>query len=175
MTESQLLTMHWIRVQIMRLTLRLSLLLILGVAAVSLGFAFYQTRAETQGLKNDLDHQSRLLSESLAKSAEPLVARHANRDLQRLVNRFEDRERVAGVSVFDMNWNTLAISAGLAPRLDRDRQALQQTLSKTIETDSTNSEFVRAHGDAGRLHIAVAPLRDESDPATPQIGEIGRA
>jgi hypothetical protein len=60
----------------MRLTLRLSLLLILGVGCVSLVFAFYQTRMETKGLERDLDRNSLVLAESLAKSAEPLVASH---------------------------------------------------------------------------------------------------
>ncbi|HLW76745.1 MAG TPA: hypothetical protein VKS01_07155, partial [Bryobacteraceae bacterium] len=156
----------------MRLTLRLSLLLIFGVAAVSLGFAFYETRAETSGLKNDLDRQSRLLAESLAKSAEPLVARRSYRELQTLVNRFQDRERIAGVAIFDANRKTLAISAGLAARLKGDADAVQRSLSRTFDNNLTNSEFVRAHDDAGGLHIAVTALRDENDPLTPLIGAL---
>ena len=82
-----------------RLTYRLSSALITSVAVVSLAFAFFQTRADTFGLQRDLEDHAQVLAESLARSAEPLVARHANRELQRLVDRFKDREQIAGVSV----------------------------------------------------------------------------
>jgi len=66
----------------MRLTLRLSLLLTLGVGGVSLAIAFYQTRAETKGLERDLERNALVLAESLAKAAEPLVEKHSYRELE---------------------------------------------------------------------------------------------
>ena len=70
----------------MHLSSRLSLSLIIGVASVSFGFAFYQTQAETRGLKDNLQRHSLVLAESLAKSAEPLVEKGSVRDLQNLQN-----------------------------------------------------------------------------------------
>src|SRR5215467_5802487 len=101
----------------MHITYRLSSSLIFGVAAVSLSFAFLQTRAETQGLRDDLGSHALVLAETLAKSAEPLVENHSYRELQRLVDRFKDREQIAGVSVYDQSGNALAISSGFRSRL----------------------------------------------------------
>ena len=64
----------------MHVTYRLSSSLILGVAAVSLAFAFWQTRADTQALRTDLENHARVLAESLAKSSEPLVQKRSYRD-----------------------------------------------------------------------------------------------
>ena len=84
------------------------------MAVVSLAFAFFQTRADTLGLRRDLEDHAQVLAESLVRSAEPLVARHANRELQRLVDRFKDREQIAGVSVYDADGKPLAITSGFA-------------------------------------------------------------
>ncbi len=143
----------------MRLTLRLSLSLICGVAAVSLALAFYQTHAETEGLRNDLDRQSRVLAESLAKSAEPLVIRQSYRDLQKLVDRLKDRERIAGVAVYSAGSvpeRTLAVTEGLEARIDRTPAAISQA----IREDYSEGAFIDAP--EGRLHVAAVPLRDDT-------------
>jgi trehalose 6-phosphate synthase len=85
---------------------------------VSLCFALYQTQSETRGLKRDLDRQSAELAESLEKAAAPLVVRHSIPDLSLLVNRFEHRERLAGVAVFDDQGHTLAATSELEARLN---------------------------------------------------------
>jgi len=71
----------------MRLTSRLIFSLIFSVGAVSLIFAYYQTRAETRGLERELERHALILAETLAKSAEPLVENRGYHDLQRLVDR----------------------------------------------------------------------------------------
>ena len=48
----------------MRLAYRLNLLLIAGVAAVSMGFAYYQVRTERRSLERDLQRQALNLAES---------------------------------------------------------------------------------------------------------------
>ena len=94
-----------------RLSFRLNLCLIFAVGGVSLAFALYQTQNEMHGLRRDLDRQSAVLAESLEKSAEPLVAAHSYRDLQRLADRFKDHERLAGVAMYDPQDRPLAITA----------------------------------------------------------------
>jgi trehalose 6-phosphate synthase len=102
----------------MRLSVRLNLSLIAGVTIVSLAIALYQTRSETRGLRRDLERQSADLAESLEKSAEPLVVSNAVPELQALVDRFENRQRLAGVAIYDSEGKRLAITADLAARLD---------------------------------------------------------
>ncbi|HXP87778.1 MAG TPA: trehalose-6-phosphate synthase [Bryobacteraceae bacterium] len=150
----------------MRLTYRLSTSLILGVVAVSLAFSFVQTRADTQGLRRDLERNAVVLAESLARSAEPLVEARSYRDLQRLVDRFRDRDQIAGVAVYDANGLTLAITTGLQARLRGD--TLPPANGHSGPGSGPNSgpnnewfgtQFVKLGGRP--MHIALLPLRDD--------------
>jgi trehalose-6-phosphate synthase len=142
----------------MRLTLRLSLSLIFGVAAVSLGFAFYQTHTEARGLRRDLDRNSRVLADSLAKSAEPLLARRASRELQSLTDRMKDRERIVGVAVYDAAGHIVAITRGLDARLSGNPAAIVQS----IETGGGATEFLQADA-GGKLHVAAIALHNSNN------------
>jgi len=137
-----------------RLIYRLSSALISAVAVVSLAFAFFQTRADTLGLRQNLEDHAQVLAESLVRSAEPLVARHANRELQRLVDRFKDREQIAGVSVYDVNEKPLAITSGFAQRVGDD-----PALVPKQGQQAADSRFVKLA--AGTIHFVKLPLRDD--------------
>src|SRR5712664_1881084 len=138
----------------MHVTYRLSSSLILGVAAVSLGFAFWQTRADTQALRTDLDNHARVLAESLAKSSEPLLQKHSNRELQRLIDRFNDREQIAGVAVYDVAGQLVAMTSGFPWRAGND-PAL-----KSVPADGEiHMAFLKLGG--SRMHMATLPLRNE--------------
>src|SRR5690349_19437030 len=112
----------------MRLTSRLSASLIFAVAAVSLAFAFYQTRAQSRSMERDLQRHALMLAESLGRAAEPLVVNRSYNDLQRLVERFKDRETVAGVAVYDPDGVTLAVTPGLAALLETNPPSVGQAL-----------------------------------------------
>ena len=136
----------------MRLTSRLSLSLIFAVAAVSVAFAYYQIRAQSRGMDRDLERQSLMLAESLGRTAEPLVANHLYSDLQRLVDRFKDRETVAGVAVYDVDSTPLATTSGLAAILERNPPAVTQA----IRNGWARGAFF--HTPAGNMHIVAVPL-----------------
>jgi trehalose-6-phosphate synthase/HAMP domain-containing protein len=139
----------------MRLTFRLSSLLIGSVAAVSLAIAFFQTRADTQGLRRDLESHAQVLAESLARAAEPLVERHANRELQRLVDRFRDREQIAGVSVYDVAGTPLAISARFASRVGIGKD--QALPPESVTNERPVARFIKLA--SGTIHMVTLPLR----------------
>ena len=139
----------------MCLTSRLSGSLIIGVAAVSLAFAFYQTRAQQQGMQRDLAQQAMMLGDSLARAAEPLVNEHAYDQLQGLVERFKDRETVSGVAAYDAAGMPLAATTGLIGLLGRTPGSVSQALRKGW----ANEEYLKA---AWPVHVAAIPLRSGS-------------
>ena len=147
--------LHGCAIMLMPLTHRLSASLISAVGIVSLSFAFFQTRADTRGLRRDLENHAQVLAESLARSAEPLVERHANRELQRLVDRFKDRERISGVSVYDASGKPLAITSGFTPRVLKDPALAPVTGAEPAPVD----RFVRLA--TGTIHMVTLPLRDD--------------
>jgi len=101
----------------MRTTLKIILPLIVSVATVSLFFAAYQVRTEKSALRSDLSHRAEILGESLQESVEPLLDRAADKSLQRLVERFGQREHLKGVAVYSKAAAVLAITSGLPPAL----------------------------------------------------------
>src|SRR5713101_943666 len=99
----------------MRTTLKIVLPLIVSVAVVSLFFAAYQVRTEKRVLRNDLSHRAEIQGANLQENIEPLLDRPGEKNLQRIVERFSQREHLKGVVVHDAAGGTLAITSGLAP------------------------------------------------------------
>src|SRR5437016_13615813 len=97
----------------MRTTLKIVIPLIVSVAAVSLFFAAYQGRTEKRLLRNDLSRRAEILGESLQESVEPLLDRWAEKNLQRLVERFAQGEHWKGVAAY----NGAGASWAITPRL----------------------------------------------------------
>jgi trehalose 6-phosphate synthase len=142
----------------MRLTARLCFSLIGSVAAVSLVLAWYQTRAHTRDLNRELQRHALVLAETLAKSAEPLVRGHSRADLQSLLDGFKDREQIAGIVVYDTGRQPLAITAGLAPRLDPVPPPLLQAMHDGL----AHAGFLTLGDDP--MHVVVLPLHDDPSP-----------
>jgi trehalose 6-phosphate synthase len=137
----------------MRLTLRLSVSLTLGVAVVSLAFAFYQTRAQSLGMQRDIRQQAFMLGDSLARAAEPLVEQRSGGQLQKLVDGFRDRETVAGVAAYDASGTLLAATAGLTTLLG----PTPPPVLRALHNGWASEEFLTAAG--WPLHVAAIPLR----------------
>ena len=100
-----------------------------------------------------------MLAESVAKSAEPLVESNSYRELQRLVDRFKDREQIAGIAVYSASGELLAISSGLAARLDQVPPPVLQSLGDGL----THAAFLRMGGDPdarSRAAVAEGPVGD---------------
>ena len=87
----------------MRTTLKIVLPLIVSVAVVSMLFAAYQVRTERRNLRNDLSRRAEILAESLQETVEPLLDHGPNKNLQRIVARFGQREHLKGVAIYDIN------------------------------------------------------------------------
>ncbi len=98
----------------MRTALKMVLPLIVSVAVVSGLFAWYQVSTERRILRNDLSRRAEILGEALQESVEPLMDHGSNRNLQRLVERFGEREHLKGVAVYDAAGKPLAITPEIA-------------------------------------------------------------
>ncbi len=102
---------------------------------------------------SDLDHHGLVLADSLTKSAEQLVGSHSYRELQRLLDRFVDREHIAGIAVYGGAGEILATTSGLLSELGRQPDNMKQLL----ETGNGKQEaFVSP---TGSMHLTALPLR----------------
>jgi trehalose 6-phosphate synthase len=144
------------------LSVRLILSLILAITLVSLLSSYYQVRAERRSLQADLERRAAVLAESLAGNIDPLLEKGSIKRLQGIVERFSNRERLAGVAILDTKLEPIAQSAGLARRMQAQPSAVAQAIAQNQE----QSEFVRVS--TGRLHVYVLPLHRDTE----LIGEL---
>ena len=150
----------------MRTTLKIVLPLIVSVSAVSLLFAAYQVRTEKRILRNDLSRRAEILGESLQESVEPLLERAPERSLQRLVDRFGQREHLKGVAVYNAAGTALAITSSLSP-IFRMRPSVA---TRAAQADKGAGEFLSAEQtillnkeDAIPIHIYALPLHRDDE------------
>jgi len=150
----------------MRTTLKIVLPLIVSVAAVSLLFAGYQVRTEKHLLRNDLSRRAEILGESLQESVEPLLERAQDKNLQRLVERFGQREHLKGVAIYTSAGSTLAITPGLRPAFRLRPEATLQATQK----DAGVGEFLSAEQTPSLnsleevpIHIYALPLHKDGE------------
>ncbi|HYA96650.1 MAG TPA: trehalose-6-phosphate synthase [Methylomirabilota bacterium] len=136
----------------MRTTLRIVVPLIVSVAVVSLLFAGYQVRTERRILRNDLARRAEILAESLQETVEPLFERGSDRSLQRLVERYGQREHLRGLAIYD-DGQALAISPGLPGTL----RSLPATAERADILGSGSAEFVTIENEP--MYVYALPLK----------------
>jgi len=137
------------------LSARLILSLILAITLVSVFSVYYQVRGERRRLRTDLERRAADLADSLAGNVQPFLSSESTRKLQQLVDRFSNRERLAGVAVFNDKLQPIAESSSLAGFM----QAQSPVLARAIATKQKQSAFVRTAG--ATLHIYAEPLEDD--------------
>ncbi|HYL93280.1 MAG TPA: trehalose-6-phosphate synthase [Alphaproteobacteria bacterium] len=135
------------------LSLRLIVSLILCVTAVSLLSSYFEVRAEKRSLRRELERRADVLAESLAGNVVPYMDRRSPRELQRIVERFSNREHLAGVAVFDSQSAPIALPSGLPKPSSSELNAV----TRAIAEGQGQSRFVR-DGDLD-IHIYAMPLR----------------
>jgi trehalose-6-phosphate synthase len=152
----------------MRTALKMVLPLIVSVAVVSGLFAWYQVRTERRVLRNDLSRRAEILGEALQESVEPLLDHAPDRSLQRLVERFGEREHLKGVAVYGSDGRALAITPAIAPIFQNWPDSVKNAIGKNQEQDEyvsenrfdkVGNEFMLA------LHIHAVPLHEEGELA----------
>ena len=152
----------------MRTTLKIVLPLIVSVAVVSVLFAGYQVRTEKRNLRNDLARRAEILGESLQESVEPLLDRAPEKNLQRLVERFGQREHLKGVAIYNTTGAVLAITSGLGPMF----KSPPAVAARASRENAAVGEFLTLEGASGsgqegpdRVHICALPLHRDGEVA----------
>jgi trehalose 6-phosphate synthase len=137
----------------MRLGFRLVFSLVLVLTLASLGFSYFQVREEKRGLRNDLERRAEVLAESLRENVEPYLEKGSHRDLQRIVERFGNRQHLVGIAVYDVNGRLLAAT----PLLQQHLQPRPATVAQAFAINAGASAFLKMDGQS--VHAYTLPLR----------------
>jgi trehalose 6-phosphate synthase len=134
----------------MKLNRRLTLSLLGGVAAVSLGFAMIQARAEMHVLEGEVARQASVLAQNQRQAVEHAL--ESGLDLEPMADRFGSQDHPAGMAIYDERGRALAVSSGLKPRLETTPGAVVSALDAGQE----RAQLFRLDGRL--MHIFVLPL-----------------
>ena len=137
------------------LSARLIVALIVGVTLVSLCSSGYEVLVEKQNLRRDLQKRSETLGESLAGGVEHDLEKNEVHTLQRTVQRFANRENLAGLAVYDPQGHVIAVTAELAPSMSEAPGVVVQSLKQNQEADV----FQRLANVP--VHICALPLHSQ--------------
>ena len=139
------------------LSLRLIVALMVGITLVSLAFSYNEVRVEKKGLRRDLEHRAEVLADSLADNVEPHLGGESHRELQRIVERFSNREHLDGVAIYDKQGAVLAVTPGLAHLIAQPPQFVTEDMTK----NQGSGEFSRLG--TTPVQIQALPLRHQGD------------
>jgi trehalose-6-phosphate synthase len=145
----------------MRTALKMVLPLIVSVAVVSMLFAWYQVRTERRILRSDLSRRAEILGEALQESVQPLLDHAPDKNMQRLVERFGEREHLKGVAVYDAAGRALAITPGIEAIFQEWPDVAKNSAGKDQEQDAfLGAQIVDKYGNENvpALHIHAVPL-----------------
>ena len=134
------------------LSVRLIVSLILGITLVTLGFSWREVLAQKQRLRDDLERHAAEVGDSLATNLEPYAESGSNRQLERAVQRFESRQHLNGVAVYDKHGTPIAITSGLVERIPNE----PDLAGRALATDQAAGQFL--HVGDGLLHLYAVPL-----------------
>ena len=141
------------------LSVRLIVSLIVGITLVSLGFSYSEVRSDRRRLMKDLERQTKVLAESLADNVEPRLTKGSQKELQRIVERFGNREHLAGVAIYNAKGEPLAVTAGLAQHLTQE----PMVASRAMTANDGLGEFV--YFDQSFVHVYAWPLHEKDEVA----------
>lgn len=136
----------------MRLSLRLILSLVIGITLVTFFISRNEVISQKRGLRADLERRAQILAESLGEIVEPALERSSHEQLRHIVERFGNRQRLAGVVVYDPKGEVIAESSSLASRFTPPPVPLDQVEN----SDDGVSEFLKLGGAA--IHAYYLPL-----------------
>jgi alpha,alpha-trehalose-phosphate synthase [UDP-forming] len=142
----------------MRMSLRLIVSLVAAVTLVSVLFAIYQVNADDRGRRIDLGKRAQVLAESLQETVQPQLATDDRDDqqrdnLQRILERFGNRERLAGVAIYDPQGRLVLTTSNLAAHLGPQLPEVD----KSVFRGNGWGKFFGA-GQA-QMHVYAVPVR----------------
>jgi trehalose 6-phosphate synthase len=143
----------------LRVNLRIILSVVVVISILVLLFTFVQVRQEKERLTIDLQRRAALLGESLKETIEPLLEKGHPERLQKIVEKFGNRERLAGVAVYDVKDKLIAATPQLSDHL---------FVTPTFVTSAMNSDLEGGHfSNLGgkEMYLYALPLHREEGVA----------
>lgn len=143
----------------MKITIHLIVSLVLIVGLSALVFSLYGVRDEKIQLINELERRSIILADSLQESVLTIMGSGTSHQLNRLVEKFGNRERLKGIAIYDRNGNIIAATSEIRSKLDKIYSHVADSIAEKI----SKGRFVNF--DDRKLYIYIIPLMKDEEIA----------
>ena len=131
---------------------------VLTVTLVAFFFNLNQVNEERAALTINLEQRASLLSDSLKESVEPSYINSSGESLktslQKTVDKFANRERLAGIALYDNQGALLATSKGLPKTIIENTKSV----SDAMDSNTSKNNFFDAEGES--RYVFVDPLHN---------------
>ena len=132
------------------------LVIVTIISLVVIAFTVNQVGQEEQRLKSDLQYRSTLLSENLKETIEPNFVNKSNKQIQNLVDKLNDKERFAGMAIYDKKGNGIATSSGFIVQTPD----VIKIAEDVMDADKANGDFVDTT--SGNMYVLAIPIHDDT-------------
>jgi len=143
----------------LRINLRVILSIVIVISVLVFLFTLMQVRQEKERLTIDLQRRASLLGESLKESIEPLMEKGRPDRIQKIVEKFGNRERLAGVAVFDVKDKLIAATSPFSTHLS----ATPTFVTNVMDSDQEEGHFSPLGGK--EMYLYALPLHQEEGVA----------
>src|SRR6202521_5203338 len=141
------------------LSVRLIGSLILGITLVSLLSSYFEVSSEIRGQRRELERRAEVLGESLAGNIELYFEKGSYKELQRIVERFGNRQHLSGISIYNRPGDPIAITPGLVQQFSH----VPAVIGKAEIEDQGVGEFLPLGGTS--VHAYALPLYQHGEVA----------
>jgi len=150
----------------MKLTLRIIISLFIGISLVVVVFSAIQIKDEKNRLQADLVRRSIIVAESLKESIVTLIETGQIERLNRIVEKFDNRERLKGIAVYDASGNIISLTSNLQASLSKTPVEVVNTIVDKLPS----LKILKL--DNEKIYIYVIPLFSESTTEEKLIGAL---
>ena len=126
----------------------------IAVSLVVLGFALVQVHQEKQRLNIELEQRANLLGQALHESISGQLAQEKYERIRQLVAKFNQKQRIVGLAVYNLKDSLVGISPGIEPLMPHTVGPLRAAM----ESDSSFGHKLRL--DTMRLYIYAMPIHE---------------
>ncbi|MFZ2960494.1 MAG: trehalose-6-phosphate synthase [Candidatus Ozemobacteraceae bacterium] len=142
----------------MKVAVRLILLLFFVIGVVSLVFTFSQVDQEKSRQEGEIQMRAVVLAESFQEIIEPLLNQKPFPDFQRLLEKFSNRKRLAGLGILDEKGKPVASSQAVSSFLIQ----IGDYVTKEKEELSRIQIFSSDDGTQHEMHWLSYPLHNQN-------------
>lgn len=129
--------------------------IIVIITSIVVAFTLTQVQQEEQRLKASLEQRSILLADSLKETVQPNFINKSDEQLQKLVDKFESQERLAGMVIYDNKGNTIVTSSSLITEVSKTKKVAENAM----DADKATGEFIQLKNE--KMYLLATPLHDD--------------